>query len=189
MHKKLKKWVIAAAVLVTVAAVGVTLSFMFKKANVKNTFEPAKVTCTVYEKLDDEDVTEASAIGDKKSDIRVENTGNVKEYLRVRLVSYFVDENKNITGEKPSAYPKITLKDGWLQGENNTFYYTKPINPNEYTPVLCEPFLLAKEFTWDNKQIYQVVEVFAEAIQADPPETVEEVWGVKAADDGTIIPN
>ena len=35
MHKKLKKWVIAAAALVTVAAVGVTLAFMFKKANVK----------------------------------------------------------------------------------------------------------------------------------------------------------
>ena len=34
MQKRLKKWVIAAAVFVAVAAVGVTLAFMFKKANV-----------------------------------------------------------------------------------------------------------------------------------------------------------
>ena len=38
MQKRLKKWVIAAAVFVAVAAVGITLAFMFKKANVKNTF-------------------------------------------------------------------------------------------------------------------------------------------------------
>ena len=45
MQKRLKKWVIAAAVFVAVAAVGVTLAFMFKKANVKNIFVPAEVAC------------------------------------------------------------------------------------------------------------------------------------------------
>lgn len=124
MHKKLKKWVIAAAALVTVAAVGVTLAFMFKKANVKNTFVPAEVSCTAYEKLDGEDITEATAKGGEKSDIRVENTGKVNEYLRVRLVSYFADAEGNVTGAEPSVYPDITLNDGWIAGSNHTYYYT-----------------------------------------------------------------
>lgn len=187
MQKKFKKRMIAAAVLSAVAAVGVTLAFMFKKTNTVNNFIPAQVSCTVYEKLDDAEITESAAEGSKKSDIRVKNTGNVKEYLRVRLVSYFVDEDKNITGEEPSVYPKIILKDGWLQGENNTYYYTNPVEPNEYTPVLCEPFTLAHEVTQDGKPIYQVVEVFAEAIQAQPTSAVKDAWKVTVGKENRVI--
>lgn len=189
MHKRLKKWVIAAAVLVTVAAVGVTLAFMFKRANVKNTFAPAEVACTVHEKLDGEDITEAAAKGSEKSDIRVENTGKVNEYLRVRLVSYFVDAEGNVTGAEPSVYPDIILNDGWIAGGNHTYYYTKTVEPGEFTPVMCQPFTLAEKVLRDGTTIYQVVEVFAEAIQADPPEAVKEAWKVTAVDDGTITLN
>lgn len=100
MHKKLKKWVIAAAALVTVAAVGVTLAFMFKKANVKNTFVPAEVSCTAYEKLDGEDITEATAKGGEKSVSVVENTGKVNEYLRVRL--YPISQMRKVMSRVPN---------------------------------------------------------------------------------------
>ena len=178
MHKKLKKWVIAAAALVTVAAVGVTLAFMFKKANVKNTFVPAEVSCTAYEKLDGEDITEATAKGGEKSDIRVENNGKVNEYLRVRLVSYFADAEGNVTGAEPAVYPDITLNDGWIAGSNHTYYYTAPVEPGGYTPVMCQPFTLAEKELLGGTTIYQVVEVFAEAVQAEPADAAQEVWGV-----------
>lgn len=178
MHKKPKKRVIAAAVLVAVAAVGVTLAFMFKKANVKNTFVPAEVSCTVHEKLDGKDITESAAKGGEKSDIRVENTGKVKEYLRVRMVSYFVDTDGNITGVEPSVYPKVDLNDGWIEGENHTYYYTKPIESGGYTPAMCKPFTLEEKTLRDGTMIYQVVEVFAEAIQAEPADAAHEAWGV-----------
>ena len=184
MHKKLKKWV-AAAVLVAVAAVGVTLAFMFKKANVKNTFVPAEVACTVHEKLDGKDITDAAAKGGEKSDIRVENTGKVSEYLRVRLVSYFVDSEGNVTGAEPSVYPDITLNDGWIAGSNHTYYYTEPVEPGGYTYEMCQPFTLAKKTLRDGTTIYQVVEVFAEAVQAEPADAAHEAWGV-TVEDGTI---
>ena len=37
------------------------------------------------------EVTGIAAVGSEKSDIRVENTGNVKEFIRLRLVSYYVE--------------------------------------------------------------------------------------------------
>ena len=185
MHKKLKKWVIAAAALVTVAAVGVTLAFMFKKANVKNTFVPAEVFCTVHEKLDGEDITESAAKGGEKTDIRVENTGKVNEYLRVRLVSYFVDAGGNVTGAEPSVYPDITLNDGWTAGSNHTYYYTKKVEPGGFTSAMCQPFTLAEKVLRDGTTIYQVVEVFAEAVQAEPADAAHEAWGV-TVEDGTI---
>ena len=181
MQKRTKKWIVALVVLAAISVIGITLAFMFKKVNAVNTFAPAQVSCVVHEKLDDTEVTGSSAEGSKKSDIRVQNTGNVKEYLRVRLVSYFVDADGNITGDKPSVYPEITLNDGWLPGENNTYYYTKAIEPEELTPVLCEPFTLTEELTHDGKTLYQVVEVFAEAVQAEPDSAVESAWNVNAA--------
>ena len=185
MHKKLKKWVIAAAALVTVAAVGVTLAFMFKKANVKNTFVPAEVSCTAYEKLDGEDITEATAKGGEKSDIRVENTGKVNEYLRVRLVSFFTDAEGNVSGAASPVYPELALLDGWLAGKEHTYYYTKAVEPGGFTPALCEPFLLAEETLRDGTAVFQVVQVFAECIQAEPSDAVQQSWGVTVIN-GTV---
>ncbi len=188
MTRKLKRWMIVLLTLAAISAVGVTLAFMFKRTNTVNTFVPAQVSCTVHERLDGAEVTDLSAVGSEKSDIRVQNTGNVQAYLRVRLVSYFVDEDKNITGEIPSAYPKLTLNDGWLPGESNTYYYTKPVEPNGSTPVLCEPFPLLEQAAQDGKTVYQVVEVLAEAIQAEPVAAVEGAWGVTVAEDGALRP-
>ena len=185
MQKRLKKWGITAAVLVAVAAVGVTLAFMFKKANVKNTFVPAEVACTVHEKLDGKDITEAAAKGGEKSDIRVKNTGKVNEYLRVRLVSCFVDAEGNVTGAEPSVYPDIILHDGWIAGGNHTYYYTEPIEPGGYTPVMCRPFTLAEKTLRDGTTVFQVVQVFAECIQAEPSDAVQQSWGVTVIN-GTV---
>ena len=178
MQKKFKKWVIAAVLLAAAAAIGVTLGFMFKKVNVKNTFVPAKVSCTVFEKLDGEEVSGESSIGSEKSDIHVQNTGNVKEYLRVRLVSYFVDANGSVSGAEPSVYPDITLNSGWIAGENHTYYYAEPVEPGDVTPSLCGLFSLAQKTLQDGTTIYQVVDVFAEAVQAEPAAAAQGTWGV-----------
>lgn len=195
MPKKPKKWAPVLVILIVLAAataVGVTLGFMFKRTNtVKNTFTPAQVSCTVHEKLDGSDISDGSAaIGKEKSDIRVRNTGNVKEYLRVRLVTYFVDENGNITGSAPSVIPEITLNSGWIEGKNNTYYYTEPVDPGEYTGTeMCKPFtLIEKEVLRGTTvtTVYQVVEVFAEAIQAEPDTAAKEAWNVTIDKSGTI---
>ncbi len=192
MQTKLKKWTVAAAVLAALAAIGVTLAFMFKKTDIiKNLFYPAKVSCSVYEKLDGSEVTGVSEIGSEKSEIRVQNTGTVDEYLRVRLISYFVNADGTISGAEPSVYPEITLNSGWIEGKDHTYYYTKPVNPGDFTELpLCQPFVLSEKVVWDStiqseKTIYQVVEVFAEAIQANPASAATKAWSV-TVENGTI---
>ena len=178
MSKRTKHLLIAAAALCIVAAVGLTLAFMFKKSEKTNRFVPAEVSCAVREQLDNNEVTGTVAVGGEKADIRVENTGNVKEFIRLKLVSYYVDANGDIVGTVSSQYPTLSLKNGWIAGENHTYYYPFPTDPGGMTEILCEPFSLGQMQLADGKTVYQVIEVIAEAVQAEPISAVREAWGV-----------
>ena len=63
MSKRIKHLLIAATALCIVAAVGLTLAFMFKKAEKINRFIPAEVSCAVREKLDNNEVNGTDAVG------------------------------------------------------------------------------------------------------------------------------
>ena len=178
MSKRIKNLLIAAATLCIAAAVGLTLAFMFKKAEKTNRFIPAEVSCAVREKTDGSEVTDIAAVGSEKSDIRVENTGNVKEFIRLRLVSYYVDSNGDIVGTVSSQYPTLSLKNGWIAGANHTYYYPFPTDPGGMTEILCEPFTLGQTQLENGSTVYQVIEVIAEAVQAEPISAVREAWGV-----------
>lgn len=184
MSKRTKHLLIAAAALCIVAAVGLTLAFMFKKAEKTNRFIPAEVACAVHEKLDNKEVT-GIAVGSEKSDIRVENTGNVKEFIRLRLVSYYVDADGNIVGTVSSQYPTLILKNDWIAGANHTYYYPFPTDPGGMTEILCEPFSLGHTQLENGTTVYQVIELIAEAVQAEPSDAAQEVWGV-TVDNGVV---
>lgn len=172
MSKRIRLWLVAALALCAAAAVGVTLSFMFKKAEKTNTFVPAKVTCDVEEPL----------FSGVKSDVCVKNTGNVAAYLRIRLVSYYVYDNGDIAGRVSSQYPMLTLQNGWIAGTDHTYYYPTPVEPGAKTKILCDPITLDTVELADGTTVYQVLEVFAEAIQAEPVGAVQEAWNVTVSD-------
>lgn len=172
MSKRIRLWLIAALALCAAAAVGVTLSFMFKKAEKTNTFVPAEVTCEVEESL----------FSGVKSKVCVKNTGNAAAYLRIRLVSYYVYNDNSIAGRVPSQYPTLTLQNGWIAGADHTYYYPTPVEPGAKTGILCDPITLGTVKLADGKTVYQVLEVFAEAIQAEPVGAVQEAWNVTVSD-------
>ena len=178
MSKRIKHLLIAASALCIAAAAGLTLAFMFKKAEKTNRFIPAKVSCAVREKTDGSEVTGIAAVGSEKSDIQVENTGNVREFLRLKMVSYYVDANGDIVGTVSSQYPTLSLKNGWIAGANHTYYYPFPTDPGGMTEILCEPFTLGQTQLENGSAVYQVIEVIAEAVQAEPISAVREAWGV-----------
>lgn len=178
MSKRIKHLLIAGAALSIAAAVGLTFAFMFKKAEKTNRFIPAEVSCAVREKTDGSEVTGIAAVGSEKSDIRVENTGNVREFLRLKMVSYYVDANGDIVGTVSSQYPTLSLKNGWIAGANHTYYYPFPTDPGGMTEILCEPFSLGHTQLENGTTVYQVIEVIAEAVQAEPSDAAQEVWGV-----------
>lgn len=147
---------------------GTVIAYMFRQTEYKkNQFTPAQLSCEVVETFD----------GTQKSSIQVRNTGNIDAYLRVRLVSYWVDAEGNIIA-KPSEMPEFTPAEGWIPGSYDTYYYRVPVAPNELTNnLLSAPITLESG---------QVVEVFAEAIQSEPNGAVTSSWGVTVGADGNI---
>ena len=182
MKAQRKRILVLAAAAAALAAVGVTMAFMFRKAGAENRFEPAAVTCGVREQLNDDTYTSGSHTGDVKSNIRVENTGTYPAYVRVRLVSWWANANGEAVGGVPARQPAVQLRSGWRAGSGGTYYYTEAVAPRDMTGVLCEPMVLETGTGLDGSTIYQVVEVLAEAIQAAPEEAVSAAWGVTVTD-------
>lgn len=157
---------ISLALLVTCAA-GATLAYLLTKTeNVTNTFTPAQVSCRVEEKFD----------GTKKTNVNVTNTSDIKAYIRVKLVSYRVnDAGEHIGGE--AEIPEFTPGNGWKE-INGYYYYGYPVDPNEQPETaLINSITLAKSYN-DADGGKQVIEVMAEAIQADPANAVHSAWCV-----------
>lgn len=157
---------ISLALLVTCAA-GATLAYLLTKTeNVTNTFTPAHVTGEVTEEFD----------GETKSNVNVTNKSDIKAYIRVKLVSYRVNEDEQHIGGE-AVIPQFTPGDGWVLFEGY-YYYTKPVAPGA-TPEanLIEEITLTGSYN-DADGGKQVIEVMAEAIQAEPADAVHNAWGV-----------
>ncbi len=72
--------IVTALVLLGLVLCGTVISYMFHISEQKdNLFTPAEVSCEVLESFN----------GEEKSSIAVENTSNIAAYLRLRLVSYW----------------------------------------------------------------------------------------------------
>lgn len=180
MKRKInKKWLIVIFLITFIIVVGVTFAFMFKKSVlVANNFTPAKVSCEVSEMFD----------GTNKTSIKVKNTSNISAYLRVSLVSYWVDKDGKIVG-KPSEMPIVSYdQSNWIKsGNEEVYYYVSSVdaptsNSNSYTTNLITTDIVLSTDTYNGETVYQVVEVFAEAIQSEPVKAAAEAWGVTIVD-------
>lgn len=148
---------------------GATLALMFQKTEpIQNKFEPAYVDCVVVEAFD----------GSQKTSIQVQNTGNIHAYLRVRLVSYWVDKDGNI-GPIPSEMPAIAINDAnWIAGNGYTYYHkTEVASLHNSQELLKDPISLGAKIV-SGTTYYQVVEVFADAIQSEPSDAAASSWKV-----------
>ena len=167
---------IAAVLLLSATVTGTLMYLVSKTTAVTNTFEPAEVTCEVQDDFNDT----------VKKDVTVKNTSNIDAYLRVKLVTYRVnDKGERIGGT--ATIPSFTLGDGWFK-KDGFYYYNKPVAPNK-TPAANlignDGITLVKYTDADGGR--QVIEVIAEAIQSVPTTVVEQKWNVKVDTDGVTI--
>lgn len=166
--KKKKIILLILAVTFLLAADCVTIAYMFRHSDpLENNFIPARVFCEVKETFDEETGV--------KSSVTVRNTGNVKEFLRVRLISYWVDDEGNIVGV-PSEMPEVSYDTSkWIKGSDDTYYCKAPVLKDEFTPeLLTAPVQLKYP---PEETYYQVLEIIPEAIQSNPKAAAEEAWG------------
>lgn len=158
--------------LIFTVTVSGTVAFLVTQIDgLTNTFTPSHVSCTVTERFD----------GTTKSNVNVTNTSDIDAYIRVKLVSYRVNgDNQHIGGE--AVVPQFTPGADWVkQGEY--YYYTKPVAPDEKPATdLIDSINLVGSYN-DADGGKQVIEVMAEAIQAegvaaDGTKAVVKAWGI-----------
>lgn len=153
--------------LILAISLGGTLAYLSVKTNpADNTFMPSHVTCQVTENFD----------GTTKSNVNVTNTGDTAAYIRVKLVSYRVnDRNQHIGGT--ATVPEFSLGTDWVHYGDH-YYYTLPVEPGTAPATnLIDSVMLKGSYT-DADGGKQVIEVMAEAIQSGPVEAVGKSWGV-----------
>ncbi len=170
---------IISVVLILTLAVGGTIAFLSTKTDpVVNTFNPSQVTCSVVEDFD----------GKTKTNVNVENTGDIPAFIRVKLVAYRTnDAGQHIGGV--SEVPAFTLGKDWAKC-GDYYYYTYPVAPGA-TPAdsLAEVIKLTENYT-DVDGGHQSIDVIAEAIQAGPEAAVKAAWGdnFSMSGDNLVVP-
>ena len=176
-----KSWnnrrLVPVAILLTLVLVcGTVFAYMFMRTDPQAvSFIPAKVACYVADKR----------TGDSINEVTVENTGNIKAYLRVRLSTCWVDGDGNVVPKDSLPLSFSYDTDNWVAGSGNTYYYKVPVAPEDVTTDL---FAAGASITLTSDGDYkQRVDIFGEAIQAKPTDAVENSWGVTVDTDGTII--
>ena len=154
-------------VLLLTMMVGGTLAYLTIQTNpVVNQFTPSHVSCTVKEDFD----------GTTKRNVNVTNTSDIPAYIRVKLVSYRVnDQGQHIGGT--ADLPAFTLGTGWVKN-GEYYYYTQPVAAGASPAAnLTDSMTLTGPYT-DADGGKQVIEVMAEAIQSVPTSAVVSAWGV-----------
>lgn len=160
--------VLVSVVLLLGVTVGGTLAWLATHTGpVENTFTPSTVGSEVTEEFD----------GAKKSNVNVKNTGDTDAFVRVRLVTYRVNDAGQPIGGT-AAIPAFTPGDGWVE-KDGYYYYKHPVAANGSPAVDLignDGIELTGSYS-DADGGKQVIEVLAEAIQAGPEEAVKEAWG------------
>lgn len=155
-------------VLLLTMMVGGTLAYLTIQTNpVVNQFTPSQVSCSVKEDFD----------GTTKSNVNVTNTSDIPAYIRVKLVTYRVnDAGKHIGGT--ADLPTFTLGTGWVKHTDGYYYYTQPVAAGASPAAnLTDSMTLTGAYN-DADGGKQVIEVMAEAIQSVPASAVVSAWGV-----------
>ena len=165
--------VISVLLLVTVM-IGGTIAFLITATNpVVNKFTPSQVSCSVTENFD----------GEKKTNVNVTNTSDIKAYIRVKLVTYRVNEQGQHIGGV-AEIPAFTPGANWVKN-GDYYYYELPVAPGAEPAADLISSITLEDAYADVDGGKQVIEVMAEAIQADGVDSatgktpVMIAWGVQ----------
>ncbi len=148
-----------AAVLVVAAAIGGTLAWLTSTPNsITNTFVPGEVPNLV---------TEDPFDGTTKSNVRVQNTGNVDAYIRVALVPIWRNVSDNNGAGIAATLSQLTFTGfpgtKWTEGTDGYYYYEDRVTPGASTEALIGTAKV--NVTHEGK--YLELQILSQSIQAD----------------------
>ncbi|MGM9913188.1 hypothetical protein [Floccifex sp.] len=162
---------LACALFLLVGVVDGTAAFLMTKTdNVQNNFEYGNVATRVQEDFDDNGLV--------KSNVSIQNTGNISAYIRATVVVTWQDYEGNVLSDIPKEgtdYTIIYTAQGWKQGTDGYWYYQTAVPASKYTGQLISGCNRgATKAPVDGYTLH--VEILADAIQAEPADAVKEAW-------------
>lgn len=158
------------------------MAYFVRQEKVSNELIMPEVSCVINETFN----------GQEKKSVTVKNTSDIKAYIRVKIIHHWVDSKGAPVGLK-SELEAFGLAPNWKKIGDNYYYYTLPVDPstapiemlgvNQSIQLDNPVHIVEGDITFD---YYHAVEIYAEAIQADPTSTVSDVWNVAVNGNGTI---
>lgn len=165
------------AVMLSAGGIAMTTAHLFSKSELVNTADNGTVENSIDEHFN----------GIEKSDVRVQNTGNVDAYVRVTFVPVWLDSEKNPTTLKTDGTYGITLNtDDWFKGSDGYYYCKKAIAPQKFTPVLIKSCTIASGLGVEYYGKSFDFQVLTQSIQSNPQKAVTEVWNVSVDEKGEL---
>lgn len=172
--RPIRPWITACLLLLLLSgSIMGTIAYMQAHSHLGNTFTVANLTVKINETFDKKE----------KSNVTVENTGDVSAYLRAAVVVCWKDADGNVTPAAESDY-SMTMGSEWIQGADSYWYCKKPTDAGQPSPALivsCKP----KAVKADQ---HLSVEILIQGVQAEPATAVEELWDATVTADGTLTP-
>ena len=195
MKKYISKKIIlfASVALLLSVSVGTTLAYVFTNSGpIDNIFKPSKVSCAVVENGGNPVSGAVTLTGNHKENVQIKNTCDTDAYIRVAVVVNWASEDgSKIWAQKPVVGSDYTitydLSNGWIDGGDGFFYYSKAVSPGYSTSVLIDNAGLKSSVTaptgTDSTQYYLSVEIVASAIQ--PTAEAVKAWSNGVVSIGT----
>lgn len=174
-HRKESFALLVSAIILTLGIAGGTIAYLVDHDEpVINSFQPEKVSCEVTEQFED----------NVKTDVAIKNTGTTDAFIRAKVVATWQDQDGNISAQpvKETDYIIEYNNNGWFQKDGYWYCKTK-IAFDTPTPILIEKCTVDSTKAPDSCHL--VVEILADAIQANPDKAVNKAWGVTASN-GTL---
>lgn len=162
---------------ILVGTVGGTYAYLTATAApASNEFIPAKVSCMVEEDFAD----------GVKSNVKVQNTGNIDAYIRATVVATFVGDDGKVLATAPIEGVNYTVDwaaDGWTKSTDGYWYHVKPVKPNDTTGCLINSAQAVS-----SPSGYRLnLQILATGIQSAPDSAVQDAWGVTVSN-GELLP-
>lgn len=168
--------------------VGGTVAFLVDVTDpVVNQFKPSEVTTAVAEKNE----------SGKKTNVQITNTGDTEAWIRAEVIINWKNEKGEVYYQLPVAGKdyKITydLQNGWVQGSDGFYYWTKPVEAGAQTGVLIKSCHINSLTAIAPPAGYALnVEIICSGIQSKPAKAFTESWagsGLKPNADCTALTN
>ena len=115
LHGKAGALLISLLLIFTVTVSGTVAYLATQTSGLTNTFKPSHVSCEVTESFD----------GTTKSNVNVINTSDIDAYIRVKLVTYRVNDARQHIGGT-ATIPPFTPGEGWVK-HDDYYYYKQPV--------------------------------------------------------------